>query len=542
MDGNRFDTLTRSLVGPRRAALRALAGAALGAALARVGLAETTGLAACKPAGGKCKKAGDCCSRRCRKRQGKKTGKCQAGGNVDCAVGSDGVLTHATQTQFAGKPLRLEQSSQPLGARGQTANLVTLTLDGAPLLTQAITGAGGQVTLMITYGDAFSGIGQAQFTNDGKMVRGAIDGRAIRPLPIDAGPNQVEFADGGPPPDVQVDPDLAQAIKAIMQQAKEEARRCDPDSPAAGRRGAGRRGGRRLGAAGGDPTQAPECLALYVGCQGGLALCVYGVVSACAAATLFYPICIAGGLLACALGAELCRREFRHGDLCCPVQCGGEPVHALYGEDPGCCEEGDTCLDEDDSASRCCPPSFRSCHRRTCCFEEDGCQPDGICCLQGQSSCQGVCCSPGSCSPNGCCVFPDHPCGEGCCGPFQTCCDGACCASGQTCCNGRCCNGTCINNTCCPAPNQNCGGTCCGNACCNNVCCRRGESCDPVSGRCAARCNPDLGIHPCPNDPRYPACCPALFTCCTNGECCGPGQECCAGAGGGFCGFPPCEA
>jgi len=73
MDDRRFDDLARSLAaGPasRRAALRLLAGLALGTPL---GLLGPTGAAACTAVGGRCNlaKPGRCCSKKCSKR-----GKC----------------------------------------------------------------------------------------------------------------------------------------------------------------------------------------------------------------------------------------------------------------------------------------------------------------------------------------------------------------------------------------------------------------------------------------------------------------------------------
>jgi len=67
MDGNRFDTIVRTLtiVKPRRAPLRALGASGLAATLARfVGLDEAAA-AACKGFREDCNNDNDCCSRRC---------------------------------------------------------------------------------------------------------------------------------------------------------------------------------------------------------------------------------------------------------------------------------------------------------------------------------------------------------------------------------------------------------------------------------------------------------------------------------------------
>ena len=62
MDGDCFDTLARSLTKPagRRVVLRALAGGAVAAAVARIGVKEAA--AGCRLVGERCKERDDCCS------------------------------------------------------------------------------------------------------------------------------------------------------------------------------------------------------------------------------------------------------------------------------------------------------------------------------------------------------------------------------------------------------------------------------------------------------------------------------------------------
>ena len=82
MDDRRFDDALRALAAhpaPRRAALRLLAGGALGAVLARLGLEEAASqTATCKPAGRKAPKRTACCSLRWRRKSRKCLG-CPAG-------------------------------------------------------------------------------------------------------------------------------------------------------------------------------------------------------------------------------------------------------------------------------------------------------------------------------------------------------------------------------------------------------------------------------------------------------------------------------
>ena len=248
MDADRFDAIAKRLAaGPasRRAALRALAGGALGGLL---GLLDRAGVedAGAHDALRRCKKIKD---RQQRKRCIKKA---RAHNRRHCSVGPDGAVNHAAEARFDGQPLRVEQTVQQFGSRGETAGRMALTLGGAPLLTHEIEGAAGTVTVTVTYGEAFRGINQAWFTNDGTTIQGEIDGRAIEPLPADGDPRQARFADGGPPPEVRVDPELAKAIRALLQRAKEEAKACDPAPPAGG----------HVGAANRHPTQDWDCQAL----------------------------------------------------------------------------------------------------------------------------------------------------------------------------------------------------------------------------------------------------------------------------------------
>ena len=88
MDGDRFDALARSLAAhrPRRAALRALAGAALAGPLALVGAREAA--ARCLRNGEACRRGPQCCSGVCRRGENGK--KCRAApSQLTCTVERD---------------------------------------------------------------------------------------------------------------------------------------------------------------------------------------------------------------------------------------------------------------------------------------------------------------------------------------------------------------------------------------------------------------------------------------------------------------------
>lgn len=507
MDAERFDSLARIIGGERtrRVLLAAIAGFVPTAVWEGTAWARKASKQAHKKGGGK-KGGGKKGGKKkgcppCKKRkQGKCTGKlpngaacpggtCNGGRCVPftgaCAgTGGNAVSVSASGT-YAGQPLQATQTLQPFGAQGQTSSKLDFTLGGAPVLTVETSGDDGVAITTLTYGGAFSGIRRAQITNDGTTISGTIDGRAIVPMPASANPNSATFQDGGPPPNVQVDPKLQAAIQGLWQEVGESAASCKAASggQAASQR-AGQASSRRNAKSASQrtknghaenghieahPEQDADCLALYIPCQTGYVGCLAGA-AGCAALLFGAPICVAAVVVTCTYAAGVCRRGIRLGPTCCPVRCGGNLDAANpFGEDPGCCEKNETCLDPNSSTSACCPP--------------------------GTSSCGGVCCSNGRCANGSCCEFPNFMCGGTCVGPFTPCCGGAVC------------NGTCIGNTCCTG-GFNCGGFCCqnGRSCCGGVCCGVGQVCN-AQNQCTTQC---------------PVMCPigGNQTCCSAGDCC----------------------
>ena len=130
-----------------------------------------------------------------------------------CSGSAGNVVTGVANGTYAGQSLQGTHTLQPFSTTGQTNSQLNFTLGGAPLLTVETVGAGGVVTVTLTYGEAFSGIQRAQFINNGSTITGEIDGRAIVPLPANADPNSATFQDGGPWPNVQVDTALQAALR-----------------------------------------------------------------------------------------------------------------------------------------------------------------------------------------------------------------------------------------------------------------------------------------------------------------------------------------
>ena len=461
MDDALFDRLTRHFSGgaTRRTLLATLA------ALAPPGLLERTAWA----------------RKHKHKKHKKRKKKCKhppCGG--PCTVSDGNALSLISKRKFKGKSLSAAQTVQDLSESARAASQLDLTLGGAPLLSVATELAEGGVIVSVTYGNAFKGIKRARFTNDGSTITGDIDGRAINPLPADGDPNAATFADGGPPPDIQVDPDLAKAIEQLLQQAKQDAAHC-----AASRRAP--MGSARERAPRAHPENSAACLALYIPCESAFAICLYGVGGGCAAALFGYPICVAIGVAACGYAALQCRKSIRYSETCCPVRCGGSDPLNVFGEDPQCCEKGETCLDPDSNQTICCPP--------------------------GTSNCAGACCPNGRCLNNGfCCEDPSFICGNECCGGLGKCCGNQCCFG--DCCGGSvCCHGVCNGGVCCNPGSFPCGTGCCDTVCCNNntTCCPAGADC--INNQCVQVCT--VNEFPCKG-----ACCSkAQYTDCCDWGC-----------------------
>ena len=251
-----------------------------------------------------------------------------------------------------------------------------------------------------------------------------------------------------------------------------------------------------------SPETMKECWHCRdVSCQRDFGYCEFLADITCAA-TLGIGCLPAHGLCWATLGLceATCALPSPLGD-CCPHPC---RVPDPFNPGDGCCDEGETCVDENDPNSRygCCPSGRNVCGNN-CCLPGDTCCGDA-CCTAGFNCCNGVCCA-GVCDNNGnCCPGPDYICNGACCDALSKCCNGVCCDSGQVC-----------------HPTL---GTCCSNVC-GPACCGADQFCqDPTTGLCGG-CPP--GQHAC-NVFGGPQCCPDGRDCCGHGVCCQP-DECCFG-------------
>jgi hypothetical protein len=235
------------------------------------------------------------------------------------------------------------------------------------------------------------------------------------------------------------------------------------------------------------PETMKECYhCTEVSCAREYGECLIGAHATCAASVwlpFLAPVCI--------LAEEGCPSDYVRclatcvapvvGD-CCPHPC---RVPNPFSPGDGCCDAGETCVDENDPNSR------------------------GGCCPSGQSVCGGKCCLPGDiCS------------GDACCPPGT-----------QMLCNGVCCAGVCDKDgNCCQT--DLCGGKCRPpfNKCCNGQICDFGEECHPTLGTCWAPGGTCAAGQKKCRVLGEPSCCPIDTDCCRNGQCC-PSDTCCCPSG-----------
>jgi hypothetical protein len=181
----------------------------------------------------------------------------------------------------------------------------------------------------------------------------------------------------------------------------------------------------------------------------------------CIGTLIGYPICFAacfGPAYALCVGSAALAGGTCLLTACCPKRCGPPDAGDLAGS--GCCDEDETCVDEDDPNSRhgCCPSDRAVCHGK-CCAKDESCCGD-TCCPRGYYCLDGVCSEYPVAGPpfapvkppaKGAFPFerpePQELLGEdawrgiprqGACPPGWKPCYDVCCGPGLTCCNGVC--------------------------------------------------------------------------------------------------------
>jgi len=427
--------------------------------------------------------------------------------------GRASVQSLAARSTFKGRSLTLDQTTRKVTPKGEIGITKVIKLGGASLLEIEATGRPNLTQISVTFGSAFQGVRRATFTStDGNVLRGEVDSRRLTPFRIGEPPSSVKFVDGGPPPTIKVDNDIAEAIRSIHERAIQIARECNPRH----RHHARSLSRTALPSPQGDvghgshPSGSVDCLVCEGECMGALGICTAGVGGGCAAALLGYWVCLAAGEAVCLLIYKKCWDACHDtGNACCPVSCG----------DVACCDKGETCLNA--KIGICCSEGLIGCGNKHCCQPTDTCiSATGFCCPAGRNVCNDVCCKIGEVCKNNKCCPEKLVCGNVCCADGMKCADATkslCCSLVVDYCNGVCCNlgEKCINGKCCSKP--------CGTACCGaNEACQNGKCVSIVCADGLVTCIPKDSA----SKEGAAMCCPPNVSCCL-GKCCKPSEICC---------------
>lgn len=362
-----------------------------------------------------------------------------------------------------------------------------------------------------SYGLGVRGVSNAELTvQDGKTVQGTMDGRPLVPFPAADAPRStsaVRFADGRPPPQITVDPEVTRAIPTLLKKAQVAAHSCSrPPRPLLQNRGAGN----EHPPGSHDGSLCDQCESK---CGDSYETCWIDNI-----ADFFCPPCAVVAVGSCLVFYGGCVGNcYLPGNGCCPVLCGTPVVD-------NCCGDGETCMEEH---HQCCPKGRVVCGNECCDLGIGNCAPDGSCgCPTDSVKCGNVCCKVGSTCCEGQCCPSNVPCINGMCceAPMQVC-GGGCCAPLTKCCNGVCCGDN--NDICTSGPNSVC---CSRGQACGSRCCPPGQVCnDANAGTCRASDCPPGQVHTqCATEHGAPTsvCCPPNALCCA-GQCCQPGLLCC---------------
>ncbi len=439
--------------------------------------------------------------------------------------------------------------------------------DGELVMKTVTSTAENGIESTIEYGPAVTDEESfSEFVFEDGMLTGTVAGRAIVPTSeADLDPENIEFEDGQPEQEMDVDPDLEAAVTDIFAAAVLAAEGCQVEIPAED-------GGDQIAQQftrqpqqdpGHDssPETSGGCIACWGACSATAIGCGVGASAGCAAAFICWPcvvaceIAVIAGCTATYVGClGLCEIT---GAPCCPVACG----------DVACCDGGETCLNS--AIGICCSSGKQACVGKACCSATEFCiqtgpnagtccpaidvcgntccdagdlcvQGENFCCPPNTEFCDDHCCEVGEiCLGNGVCCKPENACGDACCDDGQECpSDGLCCDPVRVCGSGCCAelSGPCIlsTNSCCGFDQESCNGQCCavGETCVDgDTCCADAKACGAICCAGASVCESGTCVG-CPNPTDTPCnsggCCPAGMNCTDNpAVCCPAGQTVC---------------
>jgi len=175
--------------------------------------------------------------------------------------------------------------------------------------------------------------------------------------------------------------------------------------------------------------------------------------------------------------------------------------------DNSCCEQGETCCQQQDGSYGCCPFEGGS-----CCLDRKSCCPEKYTCNLREQGC----------TLNGTTIGLSKfvKVTQGLCGPgFRSCKDGSCCEKGQSCCQMF--DGL---QGCAPFPDA----TCCSDG---KHACPDGTTCDTIHGKCVDILTSDAfpisALKYSNVPPGASLVCAADEGTCASGNCCEPDSTCC---------------
>jgi hypothetical protein len=107
----------------------------------------------------------------------------------------------------------------------QTSVSRIIMTQGEQLIIEVVTQSDGDRSDTEIIVDPAVGYEHAQFSSDGAIVTGTIDGRPFEPVPVNADEGRLKFADGGKPAFPQINRRYKQSLDLLVAQVQEELER-----------------------------------------------------------------------------------------------------------------------------------------------------------------------------------------------------------------------------------------------------------------------------------------------------------------------------
>jgi hypothetical protein len=283
--------------------------------------------------------------------------------------------------------------------------------------------AGGPIQGSVEWNRMVRGADSMQFSLQGDVLSGSVDGRAFTLSPADADPRTAVFADGRPPPRLKTSKAFSKAVRQLGPAVDRALGECD-FGPLESLEPAITTLQSREPDPGhfSDTYDTLECdgckaLALAIITAGDVGCCLGTFGFACGLCIALTPAAVVAGIGGCETS-----------NACCPVAC-GDGIGAT------CCFGDETCLNG--ATGRCCSAGQQTCAGLSCCDADESCidggPNKGTCCpdafLCGMTCCADVqvCVNAGQ----GLCCLASNVCGDECCESGEVCENDQCVEAGS---------------------------------------------------------------------------------------------------------------